>query len=83
MKTIVLTKSASKELDALPEGDRVAVETALHQYAITGKGDIKALAGRQGFRMRVGSYRVIFAEDQTTILTVYVGRRSTTTYKLN
>jgi mRNA interferase RelE/StbE len=31
--------------------------------------------------MRVGRYRVLFAEDQTTVLAVYIGKRETTTYR--
>jgi mRNA interferase RelE/StbE len=48
---------------------------------MTGQGDVKALQGRGGYRLRLGSYRVIFDEDATTILAVYIGRRATTTYK--
>jgi mRNA interferase RelE/StbE len=48
---------------------------------MTGRGDVKALQGRDGYRLRVGSYRVIFDEDAFTILAIYIGRRSTTTYK--
>lgn len=81
MKTIALTARAAKELDALPTDAREAVEGALITYATTGRGDVKALAGRDGFRMRVGRYRVLFAEDQTTVLTVYIGKRETTTYR--
>ncbi len=80
MKTIVLTLSAAKDLDALPEATRQAILEALHGYAITASADVKKLAGG-GYRMRVGSYRVIFDEDQTTILAITIGRRSTTTYK--
>jgi mRNA interferase RelE/StbE len=57
------------------------VEAALHRYAITGQGDVKALQARDGYRLRIGSYRVIFDEDATTILAIYVGRRTTTTYR--
>jgi mRNA interferase RelE/StbE len=46
-----------------------------------GEGDVKKLSGRDGYRMRVGRFRVIFAEDQTTILAVYIGKRETTTYR--
>lgn len=53
----------------------------LHRYAITGHGDVKALQGCNGYRLRIGSYRVIFDEDATTILAIYVGRRTTTTYR--
>lgn len=81
MKTIILTTSAAKGLDSLPADGREAVEKALDTYAISGSGDVKALSGRPGFRLRVGAYRVIFAEDQVTILAIYIGRRATTTYK--
>jgi mRNA interferase RelE/StbE len=42
---------------------------------------VKALQGRDGYRLRIGSYRVIFDEDETTILAIYIGGRATTTYK--
>lgn len=50
-------------------------------YAMTGQGDVKALQGRDGFRLRIGSYRVVFDEDAITILAIYIGRRATTTYR--
>ena len=81
MKTIILTLSAAKDLDILPRDAREQVEAGLHRYAMTGQGDVKALQGRGGYSLRLGSYRVIFDEDATTILAVYVGRRATTTYK--
>jgi mRNA interferase RelE/StbE len=81
MKTIILTLSAAKDLDALPRDAREQVEAGLQRYAMTGQGDVKALQGRNGFRLRIGSYRVIFDEDAATLLTVYIGRRATTTYK--
>ena len=81
MKTIILTVNAAKDLDALPRDARAQVEAGLHRYAMTGQGDVKALQGRNGYRLRMGSYRAIFDEDATTILAIYVGRRATTTYK--
>ena len=81
MKTIVLTAAAAKDLDALPLKARAQVSEGLAAYATTGRGDVKQLKGRDGFRLRVGEYRVIFDEDATTILAIYVGRRQTTTYR--
>jgi len=81
VRTIILTLSASKDLDALPRDAREQVEGGLHRYAMAGQGDVKALAGRDGFRLRIGGYRVIFDADATTILAIYIGRRTTTTYK--
>jgi mRNA interferase RelE/StbE len=81
MKTIFLTLSAAKDLDALPQDAREQVESGLNRFAMTGQGDVKALQGCDGYRLRVGNYRVIFDEDASTILAIYIGRRATTTYK--
>jgi len=83
MKTIILTPSSAKDLDSLHREAREQVESGLHRYAMTGQGDVKALHGREGYRLRIGHYRVIFDEDATTILAIYIGRRSTTTYRRN
>ncbi|MGJ4950011.1 type II toxin-antitoxin system RelE family toxin [Bradyrhizobium sp. HKCCYLS20291] len=83
MKTLVLTHAAAKDLDALPQDAREQVTESLNTYAMTGQGDVKKLSGRDGYRLRIGAYRVIFGEDETTILAIYVGRRSTTTYGRN
>ncbi len=81
MRTIILSSAAAKDLDALPSEARAAVGAGLDRYALTGKGDVKRLAGRDGYRRRIGQFRVLFDEDATTILAVYIGRRSTTTYR--
>jgi len=36
-----------------------------------------------GYRLRIGNYRVIFDEDAVTILAIYIGRHTTTSYKRN
>jgi mRNA interferase RelE/StbE len=81
MKTIILTPSAAKDFDGLPRDAREQVQAGLNRYAMTGQGNVKALQGRDGFRLRIGRYRVIFDEDATTILAIYIGRRTTTTYR--
>ena len=81
MKTIVLSFAAAKQLFALPTSAQDAVEAALERYAMTGHGDVKALSGQSTFRLRVGRYRVIFDEDRTTVLAIYIGKRETTTYR--
>lgn len=80
VKTIVFTVAAAKQLDALPAVAREQVGEGLARYAMTGEGDVKRLSGRNGHRMRIGRYRVLFDEDQRTILAVYIGQRETTTY---
>ena len=81
MKKLLLTLSAAKDLDSLPQDAREQVESGLYLYAMTGQGDVKRLQGREGLRLRIGGYRMIFEEDATTILAIYVGRRDTSTYK--
>lgn len=80
MKIVILTAAAEKQLDALPLPAQDQVIAALDSYAMTGAGDVKRLSGRDGYRLRVGRYRVIFAEDQVTVLAVYIGKRDSTTY---
>lgn len=38
---------------------------------MAGQGDVKPLQGREGYRLRIGSYRVIFDEDAVTILAIF------------
>ncbi len=83
MKTIIFSLSAAKDLDALPPEGREQVLDALSRFAVGGRGEVKRLTGREGFRLRAGSYRVLFTQDLTTILAIYVGRRQTTTYSRN
>lgn len=83
MKEIIFTRAASKQFDQLPPDARQRISDAMDAYAINGQGDIKRLSGRQDYRLRIGHYRVIFDQDQTTILAVYVGRRTSGTYSRN
>ena len=83
MKTLILSIAAAKDLDKLPTDARAQVSQALIDYAVHGIGDVRMLKGREGFRLRVGRYRVIFDEDLNTILAIYIGKRETTTYSRN
>jgi mRNA interferase RelE/StbE len=47
----------------------------LMEFATSGKGDVKRLKGREGSRLRVGDWRVIFYEESGTIVVVAVGHR--------
>jgi mRNA interferase RelE/StbE len=55
VKTIILTLSAAKDIEALPREGREQVEAGLHRYAMTGQGDVKALQGRDGYRLRIAA----------------------------
>ncbi len=81
MKTILFEPRAARQLDKLSDVARRQVLEGLMNYAITGIGDVKNLQNRPGYRLRIGSYRVIFSEDRTTILTLEILRRDSTTYR--
>ena len=66
--TLVWAHSATTVFDALESRDpRLAerLHTALGRYALTGRGDVQALAGMPAYRLRVGDGRVIFDLDTT------------------
>ena len=54
---------------------RRQIEAKLAHYAETGGGDVKALIGTPGARLRAGDWRVIFVETGTTIEVRAVGHR--------
>jgi len=81
MKTIVMSPAAAKVFDGLPTAAQQQITMGLDLYVLHGIGDIKRLQGRSSFRLRIGRYRVLFDEDQITILVIQVGKRETTTYR--
>lgn len=74
-----LEKTAQKELRNLPDRDRDRILAALIHLAADPPAarNVKALIGRAGFRLRVGSYRVLYLlEDEArTIRVERVGQR--------
>lgn len=74
MKTIRLTKDAANDLRR-HAGQAKRIISKLKTYAETGAGDVKALTGIEGSRLRVGSYRVVFVESATEIVVVKIGPR--------
>ena len=75
MKRILFTPTATGQWLKLAEAVRQRVNTRLEQFAETGHGDVKKLKGRTGARLRVGDWRVIFFEQQGTIIVTAVGHR--------
>ncbi len=80
MKAVIYMPAALRQLEALPQDVREQITEALHLYAVSGRGDIKQLVGRRGYRLRVGGYRILFDEDRQTILAIHIGKRDSTTY---
>lgn len=76
MKAVTYTIGATKQLGKLPANIRERVVGKLHRYAETGAGDVKALTGQPGARLRIGDYRAVFVETADAISVRAVGHRS-------
>ena len=75
VKTITWTHDARREFCKLPPEVRADIEAKIERFAKTGAGNVKRLRDRQGARLRVGDWRVIFVETSTTVEVRAVGNR--------
>jgi mRNA interferase RelE/StbE len=76
MKTVSYTISATRQLRKLSAEIRERIIDKLRRYAESGAGDVKALSGQPGARLRIGDYRVVFVESADVISVRAVGHRS-------
>jgi len=75
MRRIAFTARAGREWVKLSPDIRRRIDQRLTEFAATGHGDVKRLKGRDGMRLRIGDWRVIFYEDQEAIVVAAVGHR--------
>jgi mRNA interferase RelE/StbE len=75
VKTISYAEAARRALRKLPAATSEQIGAKLKRYAMTGAGDVKAVAGAVTLRLRVGDYRVIFDENPTNVHVLLVGHR--------
>jgi mRNA interferase RelE/StbE len=75
MKKITFTPAAARQWVKLSADVRKRIDTKLTIYATNESGDVKRLKGRGGCRLRVGDWRVIFIEENVSIIVVAVGNR--------
>lgn len=78
MKQIVYGKAALKTFRRIPANEAKRIRSKIEQYAAdpaSQAANVKKLQGREGFRLRVGDWRVIFAEDGTVIDVIAIGPR--------
>jgi len=72
MYEIIIQKKAKKFIDALPRNERIRVVAAIEQ--LPNGSDIKPLKGHDGlFRLRVGSYRIIYTVDNGELIAYVIG----------
>lgn len=60
MKRIVWTEPAKADVRRLDKPTAMRILAALHRFADSGEGDVKALQGREELRLRIGDYRLFF-----------------------
>ena len=76
--TVFILRRAQKELEQLPRGAYERVRDAIYLLAHDPRPQgCKKLAGRDGWRIRVGDYRVIYeiADKQRIVTVLHVGHR--------
>lgn len=75
-RTITLKIIFSKEAKKfLKKQDKPTQQRLINAISNIPNGDIKKLQGRDGYRLRVGSYRIIFNEDGIIINIISIGNR--------
>lgn len=78
MKQVNYSKDALKTLRRIPVNEARRIRLKIEQYAADPSSqsqNIIKLQGREGYRLRVGDWRVIFAEDGTVIAVIAIGAR--------
>jgi mRNA interferase RelE/StbE len=71
-------KSAIRALARIPAAAARRIRTRIEQYAANPASlanNVKRLQGRDGFRLRVGDYRVIFNHDGVVMDVLHIGPR--------
>jgi mRNA interferase RelE/StbE len=77
VKEIAFTSAAVRQWRKLTAATRAQIDVKLTVFAETGAGagDVKALKGVTGMRLRVGDWRVLFTIKADTITIHAVGHR--------
>lgn len=75
MKAVAFTPTAAKMLRKLSRDAARDLVAKVERYAETGAGDVRALSGRPGLRLRSGDYRALFVETETAVTVLAVGHR--------
>ncbi len=76
--TILLSKKAEKQLDKLPKNIAISIIEGISLLETDSRPNgCKKLKGRDGFRIRVGDYRIIYEiyDDELIIDVITLGHR--------
>jgi mRNA interferase RelE/StbE len=81
MRRLLVSQKAHKQIGKLPSAIQAAVYEAIASLANWPDcRNVKALAGKSGYRLRVGDYRVLFEVEQETLQVTEVRKRDERTY---
>jgi mRNA interferase RelE/StbE len=75
MKSVIFKPRAAKSLGDIPEPARSKIRNAISGFANGAPADVKKLAGSAAWRLRVGSYRVVFDHDGAVLTILDIGSR--------
>lgn len=78
MKKVIYSRQANKSLERIPLNEAQRIRRKVLQYAAdpaSQANNIVRLQGRDGYKLRVGDWRVIFDEDDRVIAVENVGSR--------
>ncbi len=71
MKPILWTEAAKADIRHLDKTTAMRILSALHRFAKSGEGDVKALrGGREELRLRIGDYRLFFVHSAADAIEV-------------
>lgn len=79
MKKISYSKSALRTLGKIPANTANLIQSKIEAFATNPSSlnnNVKALKGRDGFRLRVGDWRVIMDDRGNVLAVLEIGPRS-------
>lgn len=81
MRRVTISMAALKDLKRWPQAEQLAVRAAVRGFAQWPEcRNVKSLSGREGYRLRVGRYRVLFEVREKEIFVTEVKKRDERTY---
>jgi len=81
MRAVAISLKALKALGRIPKDEQVVIRAAIRGLSVWPNcRNVKALSDRNGYRLRVGRYRVLFEMNSDTIMVTEVKKRDERTY---
>ena len=68
-------KYSKQALNFFKKQDTITQKQILNAISVLPKGDVKTLQGKDGYRLRIGDYRVIFNNIDNIIFIRMIGNR--------